>query len=345
VSVADAAPEKRRLPLPFGIASTIGSLPHATHEEAVAFVLEHTPLLPAAPTLPIGFPREGMLAQAAAGVAGIEVLDDGTLSITPDLLDPDAPLSGGGFAADPAFAGDRALVAALAGSSGFAKFQLTGPVTFAVALHALGVDPDRSVAVAGSAVRARADALLDWLDVAAPSLQPVVFVDEPAMVGLLQPGFPCDAETALDLCSSVLATLEGRAITGIHCCGEADWRLLLQAGPQILSLPLGADVERAAGTLSGYLERGGWLAWGAVPTDGPLGTTVERQWRKLSATWCNLVQEGCDPVRLRTQAMITPVCGMATHGTSQAEHVVEFAAELAQRLHDQAIGVRLTVGA
>ncbi len=344
MSVADAVPEDRRVPLPFGIASTIGSLPHPSHEAAVAFVLEHTPRLPAAPTLPIRFPREGMLAQAATGVVGIDVLDDGTLSLTPDLIDPAAPLGGGGFAHDPSFAGDRALVAAMQGATGFAKFQLTGPVTFAVALHALGLDPDRAVAVAGAVVRARATALLDWLGDVLPAVRPVVFVDEPAMVGLLQPGFPCDAETALDLCSSVLATLEGRAITGIHCCGEADWRLLLQAGPQILSLPLGAAVEQAAGTLSGYLERGGWLAWGAVPTDGPLGTTVERQWRKLSATWCNLVQEGCDPVRLRTQAMITPVCGLATHGIPQAEHVLELTVELAQRLHDQVDAVRLAAG-
>lgn len=343
MSVAEPV-DDRRLPLPFGIASTIGSLPHASHAEAVAFVLERTPRLPAAPSLPAHFPLEGMLAQAATGVAGVDVHLDGTLSVRPDDLDPEAPLRTG-YATDPAFAGERALATALRGSSGFAKFQLTGPITFAVALHALGAAPEVAVAVAGAVVRARATALLDWLGEVLPAVRPVVFLDEPAMVGLLEPGFPADPDTALDLCSSVLATLEGRAITGIHCCGAADWRLLLQAGPQILSLPLGAGVEQASGTLSGYLDRGGWLAWGAVPTDGPLGTTVERQWRKLSATWCTLVQEGCDPVRLRTQAMITPVCGLATHGIPQAEQVLAFTVELAQRLHDQAIGVRLTVGA
>lgn len=338
----------RRLGMPFGIASTIGSLPHDDHEAAAAFVLERTPRLPAAPTLPVRFPREGMLAQAGAGLGGVEVLDDGTLSVSPDDLAVTDALAEA-LDTDPAFAGYRAFARAVRASErpadGFVKLQLTGPVTFAVALAELGVDPAHAVQVAGEAVVARARALLGWLGRELPSARAVVFVDEPAMVGLLEPGFPCDAGTALDLCSSVLATLEGGAITGIHCCGRADWRLLLEAGPQILSLPLGAGVESASGTLAGYLERGGWLAWGAVPTDGPLGTTVERQWRRLSETWCRLVQEGCDPVRLRTQAMITPVCGLAGHGIPQAEQVVGFTVELAQRLHDQAIGVRLTVGA
>ncbi|MEJ5256356.1 MAG: hypothetical protein WHS89_13505, partial [Acidimicrobiales bacterium] len=91
--------------------------------------------------------------------------------------------------------------------------------------------------------------------------------------------------------------------------------------------------------------RGGWVAWGAVPTDRPVGETVERLWRQLSILWCDLVGGGCDPVLLRTQALITPACGLARHGITQAEQVMGLSTRLAQRLHDQAIGVRLSVGA
>jgi len=48
---------------------------------------------------------------------------------------------------------------------------------------------------------------------------------------------------------------------------------------------------------------------------------------------------------LRTQAMVTPACGLYRHGVPQAEQVLTFTNRLAERLHDQAIGVRLSVGA
>jgi hypothetical protein len=43
--------------------------------------------------------------------------------------------------------------------------------------------------------------------------------------------------------------------------------------------------------------------------------------------------------------MITPRCGLWRHGVPQAEQVLSFTLRLAERLHDQALGVRLSVGA
>lgn len=333
-----------RLPLPVGLATSIGSLPHYDPGEAVDFVLRHLPRLPAAPSLPARSPREGMIPQAALGVRGVVVDDEGGLAIDPEALDPADPLVDPSFAGD-GFVGLRAFLTACADRSDPIKVQLTGPVTFGIALCEHGVAADDAFAVAAGVARARARALLDLLDERVPQCTRVVFVDEPGLVGALHPDFPLSADRALDLVSVVLAELEGTAITGLHCCGPADWQLVLQAGPQVLSLPLDAGIERAAGAVAQFLERGGWIAWGAVPTDEPLGTTPELVWRRLSRLWCALVEQGCDPVRLRTQAMITPACGLAGHGIPQAEQVMEFTSSLASRLHDQAIGVRLTIGA
>lgn len=331
--------------LPAGLATSIGSVPHYDPSEAVDFALRYTPRLPAAPTLPGRSPREGMVAQAAIGVRGVTVDDDGGLDIDHDRLDLVDPLESTGFDSD-AYAGLRAFLNAVVDRTDPVKLQLTGPLTLGVALHAAGVDAERAFLVAGAAVRARAQALLDLLDERIPQCARVVFLDEPALVAARLPGFPLPAEAAVDLVSTGLAALEGRAVSGLHCCGQADWNLVLQTGPQIISLPAEfAVVESAAGAFAGFLDRGGWVAWGAVPTHEPVGTTPERLWRHLSAVWCALVQEGCDPVLLRTQAMITPVCGLAGHGVTQAEQVMEFTAELAERLGDQAIGVRLQVGA
>ncbi len=337
--------DEREVSLPVGLATSIGSLPHFDPSEAVDFILHAQPRLPAAPTLPARSRREGMIAQAAHGVVGIEVNDDGSLTIDDAALDPEAPLTDPGFSSD-GFVGLRAFVNAVADRHGPIKVSVTGPVTFGIALSAAGVEPDLAFRVAGSAVGQRARALGEYVSQRVPQAQIVAFVDEPAMGSAMFPEFPIRPLDAVDLVSGALAALEPWSITGLHVCGPADWRLLMQAGPQILSLPTDSGIESAAGALASFLERGGWVAWGAVPTDRPIGTTVERLWRMLSMLWCTLVTEGgCDPVRLRTQAMITPACGMWRHGIPQAQQVLQFTNRLAERLHDQAIGVRLSVGA
>jgi hypothetical protein len=194
-------------------------------------------------------------------------------------------------------------------------------------------------------VAARARALADLADRLAPGVARVVVFDEPGLVGGLRPDLPLPADQVVDVLSGALASIEGRALTGVHVCGATDWRLLIQAGPGLLSAPVGADVTGSAGALGSFLERGGWVAWGAVPTDGPFGETNARYWRQLSAQWCELVQNGCDPVLLRRQALVSPVCGLALHDEGQADHVFTLARELADKIHDQVTGIRLSVGA
>jgi hypothetical protein len=329
--------------LPVGLSTTIGALPHCDPGEAVEFILRHTPALPSAPALPARSRREGMIAQAATGIAGVAVLADGSLDLCHRYLDPEAPIVPG-FGGD-AYVGLRAFLTAFADREGPLKVYVTGPVTLGVALHAAGVEPALAFEIAGRAVRQRAAALADLVLRRVPGAQLVVFVDEPAIAQLTEPGFPITPDAGVDMVSGALAVLEGRAITGLHCCRRADWRLALGAGPDVLSLPVGAGLVDHAGTLADFLERGGRVAWGAVPVDGPVGTSVDYLWRRLADEFCQLANGGCDPAALRTNALVTPVCTLAHHGTTQADHVMALTTGLAQRLHDQAIGLRLSVGA
>lgn len=330
--------------LPVGLSTGIGHLPHCDPGDAVEFVLRHNPRLPAAPSLPARSRREGMVAQAASGIQGVIVHDDGTLDLDLSLVDPEAPLGDLDFTGE-AYGGLRAFLTAVADRDGPIKVSITGPVTLGVALHAAGLDADVAFAVAGSAVRRRAAALADHVLRRVPQAQLVMFVDEPAMAGLTEQGFPIGPTEGVDLVSGAMAVVEHVAVTGLHCCAPADYRLLLGTGPRILSVPVDGGIDRHAGLLADHLDRGGWVAWGAVPTDGPVGTTVERLWRRLSALWCDLSADGCDPTLLRTNALVTPVCGLAHHGVTQAEHVMELTTRLASRLQDQAVGVRLAAGA
>lgn len=330
--------------LPAGLSTGIGHLPHCDPGEAVEFVLRHSSRLPSAPALPARSRREGMVAQGAAGIRGITVAGDGSIEVVRALLDPEAPIGDAGFTGD-SWVGLRAFLNAVADRDGPLKVSVTGPVTLGVALCGLGIETDLAFRIAGAAVRARVKALVDHILQRVPQAQVVVFLDEPAMGSLTDQGFPIGPSEAVDLASGVMAVVESTAVTGLHCCTATDYRLLIGAGPRILSVPVDERINRHAGLVGDFLDRGGWIAWGAVPTGGPVGATVERLWRRLSSVWCDLAAEGCDPVLLRTNAIITPVCGLAWHGVTQAEQVMELTAQLADRLQGQAVGVRISVGA
>ena len=334
----------REVSLPIGLSSGIGSLPHDEVAAGVTFALDHQPRLPAAPSLPRRSAVEGMVPQAAWGIAGVLVLPDGSLLVDEAAVDPEAPL--GPVLDDEPFAGMRAFFEAVAGREAPYKLQLTGPVSLGLALHAVGVPADRAFAVAAKAVSTRVAEVLAAARKATPGATPLLFLDEPGLTAALEPGFPLDVDDTLDLVSAALAAVEaGGAIAGVHCCGRADWPVVLQAGPQMLSLPVDAGAADHPGAFADYLERGGWIAWGAVPTDRPLGETAEILWRRTLAEWETLAEAGCDPRLLVEQALITPACGLVGLDVAQAAHVMDLTGELARRVVARAAELGLTLGA
>jgi hypothetical protein len=333
----------REVLLPIGLSSAVGSLPHMDVAEAVAFAVERQPRLPAAPSLPRLSPVEGMIPQAAWGIAGVLVLPDGSLLVDEAAVDPDEPLHGG-LDSEP-FTSLRAFLAGITGRVAPFKIQLTGPVTLGLALHAVGVAADRAFGVAAKAVRTRVHEVLRAAREVAPGATPLVFLDEPGLTAALEPGFPLGVDDTLDLVSGALAAVEDGAIAGLHCCGRADWPVVLQAGPQMLSLPVDAGASDHPGAFADFLERGGWLVWGAVPTARPLGETAEILWRRLVSEWDALAEAGVEPRSLVEQALITPECGLVGMDVLQAAHVVDLTNHLAQRVEARALELGLILGA
>jgi len=329
--------------VPAGVATGVGSLPHIDADAAAEFVLLHQPVLPAIPSLPMRSPAERILAHGLVGVRGVTIDEAGEVAVDVDRLDPLVAV-----ALDlehDAFGGLRAFLSAAAGRQGPVKWQVVGPVTVGLALAHRGVPPALAFDVAVRAVREHLLAVRQWVADALPACPQVVVIDEPGFSNVMEPGFPIPPDTAIDLTSGALAAIEQQAIMGVHCCAEGDWAAIAATGPTILSVPAEPALLEVAGHLSAFLESGGWIAWGAVPTDRPVGTASDRYWRDLSGLWCSLVQLGGDPVRLRTQALITPACGLALHDVAQAAQVLRLTNEIAERVHGQAVATRLTIGA
>ncbi len=325
-----------------GIATGIGSLPHRDAHAAAALVLRCLPDLPAVPQLPGRSPLELLIAQAVFGIDGIAVDDAGEVHVG-DTFDPARSV-------EPridanAHAGLLAFVEiAEAKPPRRAKAQVTGPLTLGTALTVAGVPAEAAFPFAARVARANARAVEELFAARLPNTALVLFFDEPELVHWRNNDDPpLDREMATDILSTALAA--PACTTGVHVCGTGDLRIALAAGPNVVHFDVDALCLEDSISLCRFIDGGGWVAWGAVPTHGPIGEHPAPLWKNLLDAWCELTRRGCDPVRLRTQALVAPACGLAGHGPSQAERAMLLARELGNRVHDQAAATKLAVGA
>jgi len=328
-----------------GATAGAGSLPHLDPAAAAAFSIGEFDIA-TIPTTPRRSNHELMLAQAVVGVRGVNLAPDGSIIVDPTKVKPHATI-----ATDiehEAFTGVRSFLdlahkVRLDGAA--VKWQFVGPVTLGVALHRAGLDRESAFDLALSTVRDRLAALSAVVTAALPTSKQMVVLDEPWFAELMQPGFPIPPDEAIDRMSSAMAALPADTLTGVHCCAPCDVATLLASGPNVVSLPVSPELVDWVGYLTRFLADGGVVAWGVIPTDGPVGSTSERQWRALSDLWCGLVQLGCDPVLLRRQSLVTPQCGLAMHSVSVARRIARLTAEVGKRVQDQSSATRFALGA
>ena len=118
-----------------------------------------------------------------------------------------------------------------------------------------------------------------------------MLLDEPLIEGLMARDFPIAPDRANDILSAAMAVLEPIATVGVHSCADVDIATLLESGPQVLSLPVSSSLVPLVGYVERFLQHGGWIAWGAVTTEGPICGTPTRAWHQLSticATWSSV---------------------------------------------------------
>ena len=63
---------------------------------------------------------------------------------------------------------------------------------------------------------------------------------------------------------------------GIHCCSNTDWEFVLGLNPSVVSIDAYTTAKEFllyADTITGYMERGGVVAWGIVPADSRVFVT------------------------------------------------------------------------
>ena len=326
-----------------GIATAIGSLPHRDPAAAAALVLRCIPELPAAPQLPMRTPLEGFVAQWARAIEGIRIESDGSLTPHPGLTARAEIDTTFDVLAHGGLLTFLDIAAAQPKPPRRVKVQCAGPLTLGMGLVEAGVPVDVAFALGARAARSWAHALENLVATRLPNAVLVLCFDEPALVRWHAGSAPVEREQATDILSTALAA--PRCLTAVHVCGQGDLRLALDAGPRLVHFDVDAlDLDDAV-TLSRFLEGGGWVVWGAIPSHRPVGEHAAPMWKSLLDVWCELTRRGCDPSRLRSQALVAPACGLAGHGISQAERMLTLAREIGGRVHDHGAATKLAIGA
>jgi len=166
-----------------------------------------------------------------------------------------------------------------------------------------------------------------------------MFVDEPGLQFLFSAlsGYS-DIKAADDL-ALFFATIERPR--GIHLCGNPDWDFLLGLDLDVLSLDIYTNAEvfaNYARSIQRFLDRGGTLVWGIVPTGMEIlaGEKPDSLKARLASVWQRLTDKGIDRQQLLRQSMLSPAtcCLVNPDKTATVEQAFEAVRALSADLRE-----------
>ncbi|MFH1662886.1 MAG: methionine synthase, partial [Chloroflexota bacterium] len=323
-----------------------GSMPHTDPVKACDLITRFLIDIPAWPQLPRRSYKEGMAVQFSQGFPCIVEKDnsvyvDRSIDIDKPLealytayLDNDAdkyPV-GAEYAA-----GLYELVARTDLQPQAVKGQITGPISWG-----LSVTDDTKRAVLYDIILADAAAKLlhlkaGWQEkmLGRLSEKTITFIDEPSMASYGSAFFSLPKENVISLLEEVLGGIRG--ISGIHCCGNTDWSLILGTSTDVLSFDAYNYAENFClypSEVKEFLNRGGAVAWGIVPN------TEESINKETVASLKDRLEEAISPFtrhaipfrQLIEQGLITPSCSLSYISEDAAGRTLELLADLSKEI-------------
>lgn len=345
-----------------GLPLLIGSLPMDSHKEATELILEYTPEIPLWAQLPM-YREEGMMAQFLPGMPGLTRTPDGRhyldtsaegfdgdylafyedyLAVTEGTQDLDtsrfalSPETGKGFQEFlRQIDGEHVRRTALKG-------QVTGPFTFATGVKdendraIFYNDQLRDAAVKHLALNGQWQARA----FARRGFQPVIFFDEPALAGFGTSAFiTVSREDISQVINEVIQGVHAEGgIAGVHVCANTEWDLLLESDIDVISFDAYSFFDRFVlypDSIAAYMNRGGILALGIVPT-GDAGDiareTPDSLSRILEGHIAELTALGLSEATILRQSLITPSCGTGSLGLDAAKRVLWLTAEVSRNV-------------
>jgi hypothetical protein len=129
---------------------------------------------------------------------------------------------------------------------------------------------------------------------------------------------------------------------GVHLCGNPDWDFLLGLDLDVLSLDVYTNGEIFASYSSAikrFLDRGGVLVWGIVPTNWEpfAAETIDSLETRQLSIWAALEQRGIERELLLARSMLSPAtcCLINPDGERTVENAFAVTKELSLRLRER----------
>ncbi|MGB9498738.1 MAG: hypothetical protein ACKVE4_03115 [Dissulfuribacterales bacterium] len=346
---------------PHGLPAWIGSLPLEDHQKAVELMLAYTPDIPLWIQLP-HFKKEGMIDQFLPGMPGLVVekektfiqtgtdkFDDEMLAFFEEymtILEDETLLSNSRFALTddtaPGFFAFIKCLDALLQPPVAVKGQITGPFTFSTSVcdqdgkAIFYNDQLRDAAIKCIALKAR------WQikQLKKYKVPVIVFLDEPGLTGFGSSAFISVSKEDVVAClEEVIEAIHAEdALAGIHVCANAEWSLILDSTADIVSFDAYSFFDKFIlypEQIKGFINKGGVLAWGIVPT-GDIASIEKESVESLFVLWEKEVAQiealGIDRSTIVAQSLITPSCGTGALPLEAATRVIGLTREVAERI-------------
>jgi methionine synthase II (cobalamin-independent) len=324
-------------------------MPQKSPEEACSLILEHLPQIPAWPQLPKRSFLENMYVQFSQGFPGVIVQDDRIYVDRSQNLDSalerlySAYLENNveHYAISPDYAaGLHSFLSSDLRSATAVKGQVTGPVSFGLVVADQEQRPIIYDPVLADALAKHLRLKAAWQEKMLSAICPdtIIFVDEPYFASLGSPFISLTPEHVVALLEEVFQGVVG--LKGIHCCGNTDWSVLLSTSLDILNFDAynyGESLTLYPTEVKRFLERGGIIAWGIVPSNerALAEETVNSLLHRLRQTMESLCHKGIDYDMLWEQCLITPSCGLGSLSPEGAIKALQLLAALSQELRTE----------
>ena len=337
---------------PHSQATGVGALPNKDPLEACEDVLEIFPTFPYIPTLPDRGQLESIVFNDSEQLPGRIIRDDRLLFDS--ATDQTAAMEQvymdfveGNFASyalhrNYASAFSEMMTRNLA-DIGILKFQVTGPVTFGMQVIDANKRPiyyDTQLAdVLAKMLALKARWCESEMKERTGVKETLIVLNEPYLASLGSSVVPVDKETVRSGWEDIASLVEGGL--GIHCCSNTDWDFVLGLNPSVVSIDAYATAKEFllyADTITGYMERGGVVAWGIVPADSRIFTTESTEF--LYQKYLDIRTQLCTkmPEELfDAQSLITPSCGIRFADRTGARRIMQAAADISYRIRQNFI--------